>query len=230
MAPKASASKRNSPQGESRRTTWVVLGVVLLILVAFLIAMFVGGSSSDDDGADADVTDPVDVVAQNFPVTVTGTPLPPLTDDPVDAAVGTAAPQLVGQTFDGSSISVASGDGQAYMIVFLAHWCPHCNAEIPRLVKWFESGEVPDNLRVIGVSTAVASDRPNYPPSEWIVETKWPWEILADSTDGAASAAFGVSGFPFFAIVGSDGLVKVRQSGEIETEVLQQLVATALSS
>jgi thiol-disulfide isomerase/thioredoxin len=201
-----------------------------LVLVAFLIAMFAGGSSSSDDGSDADITTPINVVGQNFPVSVTGTPLPPLTDDPVDAAVGFPAPQLVGQTFDGSSISVAPGDDQAYMIVFLAHWCPHCNAEIPRLVKWFESGQVPENLRVIGVSTAVATDRPNYPPSEWIVETKWPWEIMADSSDQTAASAFGVSGFPFFAIVGSDGLVKVRQSGQVETDVLQQLVDFALSN
>lgn len=230
MATNSSASKRNSAEGESRRTTWVVLGVVLLILVAFLIAMFSSGSSSDDENSDADVTNPVDVVAQNFPVSVTGTALPPFTDDQVDVAVGMTAPQLVGQTFDGSSISVAPEGEQAYMIVFLAHWCPHCNAEIPRLVKWFESGQVPENLRVIGVSTAVASDRPNYPPSEWIVETKWPWEIMADSVEATAAGAFGVSGFPFFVIVGSDGLVKVRQSGEVETEVLQQLVATALST
>lgn len=229
MATKTPAHQSRS-ESESRRTTWVVLGLVLLILVAFLIAMFTGGSSSDDNDSGSDITSPAAAVDQNFPVTVTGTPLPPLADAASDAAVGMTAPQLVGQTFDGSSITVAPGEGQAYMVVFLAHWCPHCNAEIPRLVKWFEAGQVPDNLRVIGVSTAVAADRPNYPPSEWIVETKWPWEILADSTDGTAANAFGVSGFPFFVIVGSDGLVKVRQSGEVETDVLRQLVDTALSN
>ena len=227
----SSRQKSNQSQGVSRTTTWVVLGIVLLVLVALLIALFTSGSSSDDDdGADGGVTTPIEVVAQNFPVTVNGEALPPLNGEGVDAAVGMIAPQLVGQSFDGSTITVAPGDGQAYMIVFLAHWCPHCNAEIPRLVSWFESGQVPDNLRVIGVSTASAADRPNYPPSEWIVETRWPWEILADSVDNTAAAAFGVSGFPFFAIVGSDGVVKVRQSGEVETEVLQQLIASALSS
>lgn len=231
MASNSSRQKSNQSPGVSRTTTWVVLGIVLLVLVALLIALFTSGSSSDDDdGANGGVTTPIEVVAQNFPVTVNGEALPPLEGEGVDAAVGMIAPQLVGQSFDGSTITVAPGDGQAYMIVFLAHWCPHCNAEIPRLVSWFESGQVPDNLRVIGVSTASAADRPNYPPSEWIVETRWPWEILADSVDNTAAAAFGVSGFPFFAIVGSDGVVKVRQSGEVETEVLQQLIASALLS
>lgn len=224
-----SSSNRNRSDGGSRRTTWVVLGVVLLILIALLIAMFAGGSSPDDNGSDSDVMDPIEVVAQSFPVTVTGDPLPPLGGDAIDAAVGMMAPQLTGQTFDGSTVTVAPGDGQAYMVVFLAHWCPHCNAEIPRLVSWYESGDVPANLRIIGVSTAVAADRPNYPPSEWIVETRWPWEIMADSSDVSAAAAFGVSGFPFFAIVGSDGVVKVRQSGQVETEILKQLVASALA-
>ena len=32
------------------------------------------------------------------------------------------------------------------MVVFLAHWCPHCNAEIPVLNEWRDSGEIPDGL------------------------------------------------------------------------------------
>ena len=96
------------------------------------------------------------------------------------------------------------------MLVFLAHWCPHCNAEVPRLVAWNNSGSVPDGLRVIGVSTAVAADRPNYPPSQWVVDKQWPFEVMADSTEMNAAAAYGVDGFPFFVVVGADGKVAPR--------------------
>jgi len=39
--------------------------------------------------------------------------------------------------------------------VFLAHWCPHCNREIPELNAWRDSGEVPADLQVVAVTTAV---------------------------------------------------------------------------
>ena len=225
----ASSSKTSSVP-TSRRTTWVVLGVVALILVALLIAVFTSGSSSEDGVDGGDVTTPSELSEQNQPVTVGGAVLPPLADPASDPAVGTPAPGLEGRTFDGTTVNITPGDGQAYMVVFLAHWCPHCNAEIPRLVSWFESGRVPENLRVVGISTAVASDRPNYPPSEWIVETKWPWEIMADSAEVTAAEAYGVSGFPFFAVIGEDGLVKVRASGELEAEELERIVEAALAS
>lgn len=218
-----------STEPNSRRTTWVVVGVVGVILAALLIALFTSDSSSDGESIDGGDSTPVDVQDQNQPVVVTGEPLSPLADAANDPAVGQVAPRLEGRAFDGTPVIVEPGDGRPYMVVFLAHWCPHCNAEIPRLVAWFESGQVPEDLRVVGVSTSVAVDRPNYPPSQWIIETRWPWEIMADSADVTAAMAYGVSGFPFFAIVGADGLIKVRQSGEIETTALQALVASALA-
>jgi thiol-disulfide isomerase/thioredoxin len=115
------------------------------------------------------------------------------------------------------------------MVVFLAHWCPHCNAEIPRLIEWQQSGAVPSDLRVIGVSTGVASDRPNYPPSDWVVAKQWPWAVMADSAAQDAAIAYGVSGYPFFAIVGADGTIKVRASGELEIDALNQIVTDALA-
>ena len=56
------------------------------------------------------------------------------------------------------------------MYVFLAHWCPHCNDEIPELIALDENGDIPENLAIVGISTAVAPDRDNYPPSEWLAD------------------------------------------------------------
>jgi len=53
-----------------------------------------------------------------------------------DSTLGLIAPTLNGHAFDGSNLSVTPGDGKPYMIVFLAHWCPHCNREVPRLIEW----------------------------------------------------------------------------------------------
>jgi len=216
-------SKQQAKKKASISGRWVIIGVVVAIAVALIVAVLAGGDSSDDDTSSGDV-------AQNQPVLVDGAMLERLPDDGSDPAVGMAAPALTGASFDGSPLSVTPGDGKPYMLVFLAHWCPHCNAEVPRLIEWKESGAVPDDLIVIGVSTGVASDRPNYPPSQWVVDKGWPWPVMADSVNMDAAAAYGLSGYPFFTIVGADGNVKVRVSGEVEVDALNEIVSDALAS
>jgi thiol-disulfide isomerase/thioredoxin len=201
---------------------WVVPVIVAAIATALLVAVVVGGG---DEGSDTTNL----LAKENQPVVIEGTILESLGDDAIDPMVGQVAPTLNGATFDGSGVSVTPGDGQAYMIVFLAHWCPHCNREVPRLIEWQASGAVPSELQVVGVSTAVASDRPNYPPSQWVVDKGWTWPILADSSSREAAEAYGVSGFPFFVIVGADGTVKARVSGEVEIPALTQIVSDALA-
>ncbi len=207
---------------------WVVLARVAAIAAALLVAVVVGGG---DEGSGTTNSLPGgDVLAQeNQPVVIEGTALEPLDDEAIDPMLGQVAPTLNGATFDGSGVSVTPGDGQAYMVVFLAHWCPHCNREVPRLIEWQASGAVPSELQVVGVSTSVVSDRPNYPPSQWVVDKGWTWQMMADSSSREAAEAYGVSGFPFFVIVGADGTVKARVSGEVEIAALTQIVSDALA-
>ena len=115
------------------------------------------------------------------------------------------------------------------MLVFLAHWCPHCNDEIPVLNEWRDAGGVPEDLRIVGVSTAVASDRPNFPPGEWLVDKDWTWDVIADgppATQRRRATAYGVTGFPFFVLLDADGNVAARGSGEQPIEYIEELVAT----
>jgi thiol-disulfide isomerase/thioredoxin len=165
-------------------------------------------------------------VAEVWPVTLGGTPLveKPEGDDP---AVGTPAPTLSGFAFDGTPVTVDPSKGPV-MLVFLAHWCPHCNREIPELLAWRDAGGVPEGLQVIAVTTAVAPDRDNYPPSEWIPNMGWTWPVIADSQDNEAAIGFGVSGFPFSVIIGTDGTVLGRSSGELGQDGIQAFVDDAL--
>jgi thiol-disulfide isomerase/thioredoxin len=148
-----------------------------------------------------------------------------------DTSIGSVAPTLEGFTFDGSAMSIAPGaTGRPMMVVFLAHWCPHCNAEIPVLIEWNESGGVPSNLDVIGVSTAVFDDRDNYPPSEWIRDKKFPWPVLADSVTSDGAVAYGVTGFPSFALIDEGGKVLYRADGEKTLEEIELIVGTFFPS
>jgi thiol-disulfide isomerase/thioredoxin len=220
------------PIKKSNNSKMIIGGVVLAIVIAFVIAIVAGGSkdSGSSDTTKAPSSDGSVSAGENQPVEVIGEALEALSESGGDSTIGLTAPTLNGYAFDGSNLSVTPGDGNPYMVVFLAHWCPHCNDEVPRLIEWKESGAVPADLQVIAVSTAVASDRPNYPPSQWVVDKAWPWPVMADSEAMDAAQAYGVSGFPFFTIVGADGKVKARASGELGTDRINQIVTAALAS
>ena len=201
----------------------MLVGVIAVIAAAAAIAIgtsLAGGESPRSAG---------DSRSEYRPVSVVGAPLPPLGRSGVDAAAGELAPVLSGKTFSGSSVTIdPARDGVPTMVVFLAHWCPHCNSEIPVLREWLDSGLVPDGLRVVGVTTASRADQPNWPPSRWIEEKGWPWEVLVDSEQQTAAVAYGVDGFPFMVIVDENGVVKKRWSGEQGLEMITRLVNDAV--
>lgn len=214
---------------------WVIIAVVLALVTGGIIwAATSGDDSTASDGTSVDGTGGGDI-PDSQPVTVTGSELPPYDAAIDDPAVGLAAPLLSGFDFQGDPITVDPAANGPYMVVFLAHWCPHCNAEVPRLLDWKGSGAVPAELNVLGVATAAAESATNYPPHEWFSNKGWSWPVMVDESRGEgeagkAAVAYGATGWPYFVIVGADGLVKARISGEIEVSELQVIVDDALSS
>ena len=219
---------RKSAAPAHKKPKWLWVGIVAVVALALGIAVWStsGSDATVDQGTTG--TDGTSSPAETQPVTVVGAPLPAPPESGADTAIGVTAPTLQGFRFDGSPIEIAP-DGRAKMVVFLAHWCPHCNSEIPVLQSWAANGGVPSDLDIIGVSTAVNAQRDNYPPSKWLVDKAWEWPVMADSANSDAAIAFGVGGFPMFVIVGADGTVKVRASGELPEADLDALVTLALA-
>jgi len=202
------------------RTTWFIVGVVALIVAVAGIAAVTSG-----DDPDADVPEGVE---QTRPVSVTGAPLPVVAADGTDPALGLVAPVITGATFDGTPVAI--GPGSPTLVTFLAHWCPHCRAEVPRLVEWHAQGDVPEGLQVVAVATSTTSSRPNYPPSEWLAEEGWPFPVLADDEAQQAGMAMGLQSFPFFVLLDAEGTVLWRHSGQIEPDVLTDQITSALDT
>ena len=211
------------------RTFVIVAGVVVLIIAAALIAVLATGGS-DDSGDSSASGDSGAEIEQTRPVEVTGEALAPFEDPAADPAVGQASPVVNGQGFDGTAMTIGGAGDKPTLLVFLAHWCPHCNREVPEVIKLNDAGGIPADLDVIGISTAVASDRPNYPPSEWIVDKGWPFPTMADSENSEALSAFGGTGFPFLVMVDSDGTVLARQSGESTADELGAWIDATLAT
>ncbi|MCE9621306.1 MAG: TlpA family protein disulfide reductase [Actinomycetia bacterium] len=221
---------------------WVIIVVVLALVTGGVI----WAATSGDDKADSSDDTGVELVGlpDSQPVTVTGDALPTFDPDrtsniaPVgelpDLGVGLPAPLLSGLDFQGDPITVDPAANGPYMLVFLAHWCPHCNAEVPRLLDWKGQGAVPSELTVLGIATAVSSSSVNYPPAEWFSNKGWSWPVMVDQSQGdgeagVAASAYGSSGWPYFVIIGADGLVKARVSGEVAVADLQVIVNDALA-
>jgi thiol-disulfide isomerase/thioredoxin len=178
----------------------------------------------------ADIPD--DFVPAIGPVEVYGDPLPalapdtPIADDPALCAV---APVVLGQNFDGSAVTIDAANQGPTMVVFLAHWCPHCNAEIPRLLELRDAGRYPEGLDIVGVSTSPNPGRPNFPPSEWLPGLDWTYPVMQDGVDAAlekfvVADAFGVNAFPFMVLLDGQGRVAARFSGEHEPDEIIDLI------
>jgi thiol-disulfide isomerase/thioredoxin len=221
--------KKKASSGDSMRT---ILYVVLVVVgIAGAVALGTSGGSSDTT-TDTVVTVPGGVQPAEYQkVSSTGGLLAPLPESGADTETGKSVAVLKGYDLQGRPVTIdPAGEGKATMVVFLAHWCPHCNREIPVLNKWRESGEVPTGLRVIGITTGSKADQANWPPSKWMTAMKWPFEVMADSEAQEAARAYGVAGYPFIAFVGANGKITARTSGEIPVEQLQIYANAAVAA
>ena len=215
---------------QKNQTKFIAGGVAAAIAAIVAVVLVVGGGSSSSSTTTSTISDASEtsqptngdaVAAAEFQlVKATGEMLSALEDPDNDPARGKLAPAVNGFGFDGAPLTIAP-TGKPMLVVFLAHWCPHCNAEIPRLIEWKDSGAMPGDLEVIGVSTGARDDAPNWPPSQWVVDKAWPWPVMADSEDQGAALAFGVSGYPGLILLNGDGKVLARRSGEASIEDLK---------
>jgi len=203
------------------KITAVAVGVVAVLAAIFGVVAFT--ASSDDDAS-------VEGASEFQNVVVTGEALPEYGKGETDPAIGMTAPVLEGFGFLGNEVTTTPGNPM--LLVFLAHWCPFCQKEVPILVKWSQSGLVPENLDVIAVTTGTDETQPNFPPSVWLANEKWPelWPVLVDNKDQTAGNAFGLAGYPFMTLIGAKGEVLWRNSGEISAEALTDAVNAALGN
>jgi len=202
-----------SSSSKSLSRNWLLWTVIGVVIVAGVLAVVI--SAGGDDGAQAgEVGDEV---------TVEGESLPPLPSSGTDPAVGEPVPGLEGTSPGGGSFNYRPGRGEPSLVVVLLHSCPHCQAEVPRIVTLADEG-VTERVGVYAVTTGTDPDLPNYPPSEWLESEGWPFPVLADNDDQAAARALGVTAVPFMVFVDADGNVAGRTTGEISEEDLTRLL------
>ncbi|MGH8912056.1 MAG: TlpA family protein disulfide reductase [Acidimicrobiia bacterium] len=190
-----------------------VVGLGLIIAIA--VSVVTGGTEPDEAFGE---------------VTVEGTVLPTFAGDPNgDVAAGMTAPTVSGTDFDESPVTIEA-DGRPKVLLFLAHWCPHCQAEVPRVVDWLEAGNQPENVDFYAISTLVNRLQGNWPPSDWLQSEGLDLPLIQDDNVNTASSAYGMAGTPFWMVLDGEGKVLYRIGGEIGTDGMTALFQTAAQS
>lgn len=197
-----SAHQQNAQQSNNLPIIGVAIGIVVALVVAVVVIAQSGEADSPVDTSEYGVVD------------VSGDALASFTGEGTDPAVGSAAPVLAGEDFVGAPVS-AGDAGTPELVVFLAHWCPHCNAEAPRLKAYLDEAGVPDDVRITLVPTGSTPTRDYWPPSQWLDDMGLSdLPTLVDDEDATAATAYGLDGFPYIVALDADGKVLARVSGE----------------
>lgn len=211
--PRKSQVARAAQAGEASRKVWIIVAVVAVVAFAGVIAVALSQEESTKGTEVAEVS-------------VTGQPLPV---QDAQASVGVEAPELSGTSITGDPISIGN-DGRPKLIAFFAHWCPHCQVEVPVVRDWLEDGQLPSDVDFFAVSSSIRPGQPNYPPSKWFTRENWEAPTMKDDASSSAHMAFGGGNFPYWVAVGADGTITSVQSGELTPAALDQLVAQVQSA
>lgn len=197
---------------------WILGGVVGLGLIVWLAFAIAAEPSADDAVAFGDVT-------------VEGDNLPFFDSSAADPAVGLTAPTVIGEDWNGNEIEIGPSES-AKIVVMLAHWCPHCQAEVPVIQDWVDSGGLPEGVELYGttVLTNRLRDGSTWPPSEWLEDEGWTSATVMDDEGGSIVSAYGMTSTPTYVVLGPDNENLGRLAGEIGIPGLQALAQLAAES
>jgi thiol-disulfide isomerase/thioredoxin len=220
---------RRAGGGGGSRNRWLVPGLVIAAIgVAALLAIVLPGAARPSGGGSSSLPPPASApVASGSAATsgapvISGTSLPTFEGPNADPAVGMPAPEVHGSSFDGTPVAIAN-DGRPKVVLFIAHWCPHCQREVPLIQDWVDSGAVPEGVDLVSVATFIDPARPNYPPDAWLQREGWTVPVIVDPTTSVANA-YGLNAFPYWVFIGPDGTVRARTVGELPIANLETVI------
>ena len=132
--------------------------------------------------------------------------------------VGATAPQLSGQTLDGSALTIDFHQSRT-VLVFWAAWCGPCRNEQPWL-NTLAGQYAPLGIRFYGIDML---DHDRALARAFRAEFKVSYPSLYDD-NGLAAAAYEVDSPPSFVLVDQRGMVVARYPGEASQAQLEKLI------
>jgi thiol-disulfide isomerase/thioredoxin len=149
--------------------------------------------------------------------------LPPFEQGQPDAALGIALGDVTGpEYYSEADVTIDPADGTTRAWLVWAHWCPHCQRELPPLSEWYEANaESYPNVELLSVTTSIDPSRGN-PLEPYLDELQLPFPAIVDA-DLALAEQFGTNAFPFWVFTGPDGTTLLRIPGFLELEQVEEI-------
>lgn len=208
--------EQHKAQAKKQRLIYAGVGAVVVLLAIGIAVLSV------DETSDREL---ITVESLAGDPQIEGDPLPPVPDGSADPALGQAAPVVTGADFDGTEVTL--GDG-AQMISFLASWCPACDAELPQIVSWLDAGGLPEGVEFVAVSTQLAAERTNWPPTEWFADAGYDGPIIVDNAASDIFRTYGAVATPTWVVLNEAGEVVFRSSGMLPEGSFDEIADLAL--
>ena len=140
---------------------FIIAGAVVLVVG---LAVAIGVSLVDE---------PLDGNLPEGETTITGQGLPEYAGDNDDnVARGLDAPIFSGPNENSEIVSLEK-NGNAKVLLFLAHWCGFCQKEVPIVQEYIDIIGIPQGVEIIAVATSIDRSRDNYPPHDWLKNEGW---------------------------------------------------------
>ena len=194
---------------------FIIAGAVLLVVG---LAVAIGVSLVDE---------PLDGNLHEGETTMEGDFLPEFAGENDDnIARGLQAPSFSGPNENSEIVSLEK-NGNAKVLLFLAHWCGYCQKEVPAVQEYIDLIGIPDGVEIIAVATSIDRARDNYPPHDWLKEEGWSEAQIYD-LDREIGTAYGLNAFPYWVFLDKELNVVARRTGNLpQDQVGQLLVALA---
>ena len=190
---------------------FIIAGAIVLVLG---LAIAIGVTLSSE---------PVAAGLPEGEINVNGESLPQYAGENDDnIALGLSAPTFSAPD-QNSEIFNLEKNGNSKALLFLAHWCPHCQREVPVVQSFIDSNGVPPGIDVIAVATSIDRGRDNYPPQEWLEREGWS-EIQIYDLDREIGEAYGLNAFPYWVFLDKDHNVIARRTGNLPEDMVGALL------
>lgn len=105
-------TSRKKPQKKRSMVPFYVGGGILVLLLVAFITTGLDGGNGDNGGSNTQ---------EYADVSITGGPLPPYSQDSADTSIGMIMPEVSGESFDGTPVSITN-DGRPKVVLLLTHW------------------------------------------------------------------------------------------------------------
>lgn len=193
------------------KRNWAFPAIIAAVVLVGIVIVLIAALGKEDTPA-SDIT-----LAGGGP----GDAAPVLTVEGGPTEQGQAAPSISGvDMYTGRTVSLQEMQGKPTLLTVWAHWCPHCQKELPIIQQL--SQEQAGNFNFLTVSTSAGSQPAagQYATPATLMKTQGITMPSLRDDGTKAMQALGAEGFPTLLMIDADGNAVGKASGEMPKDQL----------